>query len=299
MQRRHFLRNAGLSASLLALAPKDLLAAFLQQPAYKLTMLRNNVGIFNEKGGTIAFYLSDEGIVVVDSQYPATIQHAIDELKKINQNPFKLLINTHHHGDHTGGNIAFKGLVEHVVGHENCLSNYKRVAAEQKSEDKQLFQDITFKDTWKYKIGKEKIKAHYFGAAHTSGDAMIHFQNANIVHMGDLMFNRIYPVIDRKAGASFKHWTIVLDKALDTFDDDTIFVFGHGSNNAVVGSKDDLRGMQQYINQLFKLVDENIKAGKSKEDILQITSIPNVAEWKDEFKLIKINLETAYLELTT
>jgi glyoxylase-like metal-dependent hydrolase (beta-lactamase superfamily II) len=299
MQRRHFLRNAGLSASLLALAPKDLLAAFLQQPAYKLTMLRNNVGIFNEKGGTIAFYLSDEGIVVVDSQYPATIQHAIDELKKINQNPFKLLINTHHHGDHTGGNIAFKGLVEHVVGHENCLSNYKRVAAEQKSEDKQLFQDITFKDTWKYKIGKEKIKAHYFGAAHTSGDAMIHFQNANIVHMGDLMFNRIYPVIDRKAGASFKHWTIVLDKALDTFDDDTIFVFGHGSNNAVVGSKDDLRGMQQYIIQLFKLVDENIKAGKSKEDILQITSIPNVAEWKDEFKLIKINLETAYLELTT
>ena len=199
MQRRHFLRNAGLSAGLLALAPKDLLAALLQQPAYKLTMLRNNVGIFNEKGGTIAFYLSDEGIVVVDSQFPATVQHAIDELKKINQNPFKLLINTHHHGDHTGGNIAFKGLVEHVVGHENCLSNYKRVAAEQKSEDKQLFQDITFKDTWKFKIGKEKIKAHYFGAAHTNGDAMIHFQNANIVHMGDLMFNRIYPVIDKKA----------------------------------------------------------------------------------------------------
>ena len=299
MQRRHFLRNAGLSAGLLALAPKDLLAALLQQPAYKLTMLRNNVGIFNEKGGTIAFYLSDEGIVVVDSQFPATVQHAIDELKKINQNPFKLLINTHHHGDHTGGNIAFKGLVEHVVGHENCLSNYKRVAAEQKSEDKQLFQDITFKDTWKFKIGKEKIKAHYFGAAHTNGDAMIHFQNANIVHMGDLMFNRIYPVIDKKAGASFKHWPIVLDKALETFDDDTIFVFGHGSNNAVVGSKDDLKGMQQYINQLFKIVDENIKAGKTKEEILQITSIPNVGEWKDEFKLIKINLETAYLELTT
>ncbi|MFX6246451.1 hypothetical protein ABTF77_21355, partial [Acinetobacter baumannii] len=78
--------------------------------------------------------------------------------------------------DHTGGNIAFKGLVPHVTGHENCLVNYKRVAAAQKNEDKQLFQDVTFKDTWKYKAGKERIKAYYFGAAHTNGDAVIHFE---------------------------------------------------------------------------------------------------------------------------
>ena len=299
MQRRSFIRNAGLSAGLLALAPKDLIASIFQVPPYKITMLRDNIGIFSEKGGTILFYLSDEGIVVVDSEFPDQANHLIAELKKKNSNPFKFLINTHHHGDHTGGNIAFKGLAEHVVGHENCLANYKRVAAEQKSEDKQLFQDIIFKDTWKQKIGKEKIKAHYFGAGHTNGDALIHFQNANIVHIGDLMFNRVYPFIDRKAGASFQNWVKVLDKAQDTFNDQTIFVFGHGSNNAVVGSKDDLKGMQNYINQLLKLVDDNIKAGKTKEEILQITSVPNVGEWKDEFKQIKGNLETAYLELTT
>ena len=299
MQRRSFIRNAGLSAGLLALAPKDLIAALFQVAPYKITMLRDNIGIFSEKGGTILFYLSDEGIVVVDSEFPDQANHLIAELKKKNSNPFKFLINTHHHGDHTGGNIAFKGLAEHVVGHENCLANYKRVAAEQKSEDKQLFQDIIFKDTWKQKIGKEKIKAHYFGAGHTNGDALIHFQNANIVHIGDLMFNRVYPFIDRKAGASFQNWVKVLDKAQDTFNDQTIFVFGHGSNNAVVGSKDDLKGMQNYINQLLKLVDDNIKAGKTKEEILQITSVPNVGEWKDEFKQIKGNLETAYLELTT
>lgn len=299
MQRRHFLRNAGLSAGLLALAPKDLIAALLQQPAYKITMLRNNIGIFNEKGGTIMFYLSDEGIVVIDTEFPDQANHLIADLKTKTTNPFKLLINTHHHGDHTGGNIAFKGLVEHVVGHANCLSNYKRVAAEQKSEDKQLFQDTTFTDTWKYKIGKEKIKAHYFGPGHTSGDALIHFQNSNIVHIGDLMFNRMYPYVDRKAGASFKNWITVLDKAQSTFDNDTIFVFGHASNNAVVGSRDDLKGMQNYISQLLKLVDDNIKAGKSKDEILQITSVPDVGEWKDDMKIIKMNLETAYLELTT
>ena len=152
MNRRSFLKNTTLTAGLLSLGSKELFAALLQQPAYQLTSLRNDVGIFTEKGGTIAYYLSKDGIIVVDTEFPDPAQHLIAELKNQNNKPFKLLINTHHHGDHTGGNIAFKGLVEHVIGQENCLSNYKRVAAEQKSEDKQLFQDITFKTEWKNEI---------------------------------------------------------------------------------------------------------------------------------------------------
>ena len=109
----------------------------------------------------------------------------------------------------------------------------------------------------------------------------------------------MYPVVDKKAGASFQSWVKVLDKAQETFSDDTIFVFGHGSNNAVVGSKDDLKGMQNYINQLFQLVGDNIKAGKTKDEIALITIIPNVGEWKDDLKRIKSNLEAAYDELTT
>jgi glyoxylase-like metal-dependent hydrolase (beta-lactamase superfamily II) len=297
MERRNFIRNAGLSAGLLALTPKDLLASFFQQPAYQLTPLRNDVGFFTEKGGTIVYYLSKEGIVVVDTEFPDPAKHLIDELKKQNDKPFKFLINTHHHGDHTGGNIAFKGLAEHVVGHENCLANYVRVATEQKSEDKQLFQDITFKDTWTAKVGKEKIKAHYFGAGHTNGDAIIHFEHANIAHMGDLMFNKMYPYIDPKAGASFKSWVNVLDKALSTFNNDTIFVFGHASKNVVTGTKEDLKGMKNYVEQVLTLVSKQIKEGKSKDEILKITSIPNVGEWADEAKRIQSNLEAAYNEL--
>lgn len=297
MQRRSFIKKTAITAGLLGLSTKEILAAFLQQPAYKITMLRNDVGIFTERGGTIAFCLSKKGIAVVDTQFPDTSKHFIEELKKSSDKPIQYLINTHHHGDHTGGNISFKDLTEHVVGHENCLSNYKRVAAEQHSEDKQLFQNITFSDTWKARLGKESIKAHYLGAAHTSGDALIHFEHANIVHVGDLMFNRIYPVVDKKAGASFKNWINVLDKAQSTFDKDTLFVFGHGSHNQVTGGKEDLKGLQNYITQLLDQVGAAIKQGKSKEEILQITSINNVGEWKDEFKLIKSNLEAAYTEL--
>jgi cyclase len=297
MQRRNFIKKTAITAGLIGLSTKEMLAAFLQQPAYKITMLRNDVGIFTEKGGTIAFYISKNGVAVVDTQFPDTSKHLIDELKKLQDKPINYLINTHHHGDHTGGNISFKGIAEHVVGHENCLSNYKRVAAEQHSEDKQLFQDITFKENWKTKVGKESIQAHYFGAGHTSGDALIHFEHANIVHVGDLMFNKVYPFIDKKAGASFTNWINVLDKAQSTFDKDTIFVFGHGSNNQVTGGKEDLKGLQNYISKLLEQVGAAIKQGKSKEEILKITSIDNVGEWKDEFHLIQANLEAAYSEL--
>ncbi len=297
MQRRQFIRNTALTSGLLMLSSKELLASLLQQPAYKLTLLRNNVGFFTERGGTIVYYISKEGIVVVDSEFPDQAKHLIDELKKENTQPFKLLINTHHHGDHTGGNIAFKGLVEHVVGHENCLLNYKKVAADQKSEDKQLFQDVTFKDTWKVKVGDEKIKAYYYGAGHTNGDAIIHFEHANIAHVGDLMFNKMYPYIDKPAGASFKSWITVLDKTIKHFDNDTLFVFGHGSKNIVTGGKEELKKMQHYIEQLLQFVGLQIKDGKSKEDILKITSIPNVGEWTDEMKRIQSNLEAAYSEL--
>jgi glyoxylase-like metal-dependent hydrolase (beta-lactamase superfamily II) len=299
MQRRHFLRNTGMSAALLAMTPKDLLAALTNQPAYKIAMLRGDAGIFTEKGGTILFHASKKGLIVVDSQFPEQAGHLIEELKKLNAKPIDLLINTHHHGDHTGGNIAFKGLAQHVVGHENCLANYKRVTEEKKDADKQLFQDITFTDTWKQKAAGESVKAYYFGPAHTSGDALIHFEHADIVHVGDLMFNRVYPFIDRKAGASFKNWVTVLEKAQQTFGKETQFVFGHGSNGAVTGTKEDLKGLQNYISQLLKTVDDGIKAGKTKDEILAITEIPNVGAWKDEFKLVKVNLEVAYAELTS
>src|SRR6185369_3758782 len=183
MNRRNFLRSSALSLGALTLAQQKIFSTMFDEP-WKIKMLRSDVGIFTEKGGTIAFLLSKKGIVVVDSQFPEQSQHLIDELKKQSDHPFKLLINTHHHGDHTAGNIAFKGLVAHVLAHANSLTNQTNVAIKNKSEDKQLYPDQTFTDTWTDKIGKEKISLHYFGAGHTNGDAMIHFEHANIVHMG-------------------------------------------------------------------------------------------------------------------
>jgi cyclase len=296
MQRRSFLRNTSLTVAGLALFNKQMAAVFFAQPAYKIKMLTKDMGVFTEKGGTILFYISKKGMVVVDSQFPEQSQHLIDELKKKSEKPFKLLINTHHHGDHSSGNIAFKGTVEHVLAHVNSLTNQKNSAVKSKNEDKQLYPDQTYTDTWSQKIGKERITLHYFGAGHTNGDSLIHFEHANIVHMGDLMFNRRHPYVDKSSGASMGNWIKVLDKAITTFDTKTQIVCGHAAEGFdILASTSDLKAFGDYLGNALKFVDGEIKAGKTKEEILKATTFPGIGEWKGDG--ITRPLEAAFAEL--
>lgn len=297
MERRNFIRNTSFTIAGLALFNKQMAAAFFAQPAYKIKMLTNDIGVFTEKGGTIVFYVSKKGMVVVDAQFPDQAKHLIDELKKKSDKPFKLLINTHHHGDHTAGNIAFKDIVPHVLAHANSLTNQKNAAIKSKSEDKQLYPDITYTDTYTQKIGKEKIRMHYFGAGHTNGDSLVHFEHANIVHLGDLMFNRRHPFVDKTAGADMGNWIKVLDKTITTFDSKTQFVCGHaGEGYDIVTNTDDLKKFSDYLGNVLKFVDGEIKAGKTKEDILKTKTIPGTDEWKGDG--IDRPLAAAYTELT-
>jgi glyoxylase-like metal-dependent hydrolase (beta-lactamase superfamily II) len=296
MNRRNFLRSSALTFGALTLAQQKLFATMFGEP-WKIKMLRNDVGVFTERGGTIAFLLSKKGIVVVDSQFPEQSQHLIDELKKQSDKPFELLINTHHHGDHTAGNISFKGVVNHVLAHENSLKNQKNVAVAQKTEDKQLYPDQTFGETWCHKTGKENICLHYHGTGHTDGDAIIHFEHANIVHMGDLMFNRRHPFVDRSAGASVKNWISVLDQTTKQFSSDTIYVFGHAADGyEVTGTKDDLNAFGEYLGKMLNFVDGEIKAGKTKDEVLKTTELPFETQWKGDG--LQRPLQAAYEELT-
>src|SRR5678815_1388547 len=144
MNRRNFLHSSALTLGALTLAQQKIFATMLDEP-WKIKMLRSDVGVFTERGGTIAFLLSKKGMVVVDSQFPEQSQHLIDELK-----------------------------------------NQKNVAVAQKTEDKQLYPDQTFGETWCEKMGKEKICIHYHGTGHTDGDAIIHFEHAlSLIHISE------------------------------------------------------------------------------------------------------------------
>jgi len=296
MNRRSFVKNSGLGFGAIPLLRSDWLHLFLQDPPYKMKMLRNDVGIFTEKGGTIAYYLSKKNIAVVDAEFPEQSQHLIDVLSKDPGNPFEILINTHHHGDHTAGNFAYKGIVAHVAAHNNSLLNQQRVAKEQNKESVQLYPDITYTDQWEYKKLKEPIRAYYYGPAHTNGDSVIFFPHANIAHVGDLVFNRRWAFIDRSAGASVKNWIVVLGKIQDQFDSNTLFVFGHAYDpEKVTGNKADLKAMQDYLQNLLDYVTKQIKAGKTKEEILASKSIPGVTEWQGDG--IERGLQATYEEV--
>ncbi|RCH56581.1 MBL fold metallo-hydrolase [Mucilaginibacter hurinus] len=297
MNRRSFLRSTALAAGSLPLLNNHSFASWLNPQTMQFKVLRNNVGFFTEQGGTIGWLSNKEGIAVVDAEFPEQARHLITELKKQSDKPFKWLINSHHHPDHTGGNIVFKGLARNVVAHANSLTNQKKQAAEQNKEDQQLYPDTTYTDEWKVKLGDELIHLHYFGPGHTNGDSLIHFENANIVHTGDLVFNRRYPRVDRKGGASVKNWINVLQKVQHHFDRDTLFIFGHAFNpEKVTGNMADIAAMQHFIERLINYVESGIKAGKSKDEILATKTIPGVTEWQGDG--ILYGLTATYEELS-
>ncbi len=297
MQRRVFIKNSTTILTALALLSNRTFAQLAADPAWKIKMLDKNTGIFTEKGGTILFCVTKAGFVVVDAQFPDSAQHLIDDLKTRKDVPFRLLINTHHHGDHTAGNIAFKGLVLHVLAHGNSRINMEKVAKEKKTEDLQLYPDQTFSSLWTEKIGREKISLYYFGAGHTNGDSFVQLKKANVVHVGDLVFNRRHPFVDRTAGANIMSWIAVLDKAMSTFSDNTTFVCGHAADGFdVVITKADVLAFRNYLDKTLQFVEAEIKAGKSKDEILKATVIPGAEEWKGDG--IERPLSAAFDEIT-
>ena len=296
MQRRLFLRNTALTLGAIHFLNFDSIASMLADPAYKIRMLTNDVGIFTERGGTILFMLNKKGPIIVDAQFPDTAPHLIKELQSRSKKEFRLLINTHHHGDHTSGNIAFKGLVPHVLAHANSLANQRSVAEKANTLDKQLLPDQTYTNEWCEKIGKENICMHYYGPGHTNGDSLVHFQHRGVIHMGDLVFNRRHPVIDMAGGASIANWVKVLEQTTSNFADSVKYVCGHAAEGYdVVLTSADLLAFRDYLGNLLKYTSEAIAAGKTKAEILAATTIPGSPEWKGDG--IQRTITAAYTEL--
>jgi len=180
----------------LASFPKPFQSFAASFPSANFTPIRRGVGIFESRGGTIAWLVRDEALVAVDSQFPESAAVCLEGLKKKTARPMDFLINTHHHGDHTAGNIVFKDVVDRVVSHENCRINLEKTALAQNALDKNLLADTIVIDNASFKLAKESVECRYFGRGHTNGDIVVYFENANIAHVGDLVFNRRFPFID-------------------------------------------------------------------------------------------------------
>lgn len=294
--RRGFLSDSALALGATLFPGQKWVLANLFPAAHEMVVLRNNVGIYLERGGSIGWMIEKDGIAVIDTQFPEQAGNFIGLMKEKMDRKVDIVFNTHHHGDHSSGNIAFKGLAEKLVAHSNSRANQERSATQQGSLDKQWLPDTVFDDSWSAKLGSETITARYFGAGHTNGDSVIHFENANIAHMGDLLFNRRFPYIDKSSGASIENWIAVLQDIRATYDNDTLFVFGHGkSNDKVTGNKEDLKAFENYLEQLLVYVKQGIADGKTADELASVPFIPNAPEWTGDG--IKRSIDAALIEL--
>jgi cyclase len=268
--RRDFLA-ASAAATLAAVFGRPLHARgtlpWLQEPAFM--PLRRNVGYFTMRGGTIGWLVGPGGVVVVDSQFPAEGKACLEGINERSGNrPVDFLINTHHHGDHVGGNTSFRGAARSVVAHENAAEHMRQPPGFDPPAD-QLFPDVTFAERWSAELGDERVHARWYGRAHTSGDAVITFEHANVVHMGDLMFNRRHPVVDGPAGAIIRNWARVLEHAVADHDAETIYIFGHAAAGApVTGDSADVLRFRDYLAALLAFVETRAGDGRSRDEIL-------------------------------
>lgn len=298
MKRRNFLATTTVAA--LAASPITNLFARGYRPAAdgKFTLIRGNVGYYTNRGGTIGVYLPGgmpEGGVIVDTQFPDPAKDLLSQLKAKGQlTQLALLANTHHHGDHTSGNGVFSDLAETHVAHVRAKQNIiDNLAANDKAGTVPLPSTV-FESGWSTNLpdGKETISLRHFGQAHTGGDAVIHFENANVAHLGDLLFNRRFPYIDPKAGGDIRNWAAVMKKIRKSYDKDTLYIFGHAADGyPVVGNSSDLKAFETYLKALKKYVKKEKKKGTSLDDLKAKTIIiPGAPEWKFGERMRDFNL---------
>ncbi|MGE0041942.1 MAG: MBL fold metallo-hydrolase [Vicinamibacterales bacterium] len=275
LNRRQFFTTSSAALAGLAAARVPAWAQAAQAPpATRFEELRRGVGIFTGNGGTIGYLVNGDGAVAVDSQFMDTAKVCVEGLQGRTPRGLAMLINTHHHGDHTAGNPAFRPAVKRILAHANCAAWHRKVAEQAGNAAEQAFPDATFTDTWSEPFGDETIHLRYMGPGHTSGDAIVFFEKANVVHGGDLLFRRVHPFIDRPAGAEIANWVRVLDEMAKGHGGDTIFVFGHGKDGVVRGTVSDVTYFRDYLAAVLEHATTGVQAGKSKEEVTAVTVLP-------------------------
>lgn len=292
MDRRQFLFNSSLAIAGTALPLKNILSFRLDS----FTDIRRNVGYYTERGGTIGWLATNDAFVIIDSQFPESARACLAGLEKKTGHQLDALINTHHHGDHTGGNSVFREKAGLIVAHDN-VPELMKLSSDEGSEP--AYPNKTFEKSWRLEAGDETVHATHYGPAHTGGDSVIYFEQANVVHMGDLVFNRMNPYTDRPAGASIHNWINVLETVAAEYPSDAIYIFGHGNPEfGVTGSRKDLYVLRDYFTAMIEHVENGIEAGKTRENITALEKLEEFPQFQyADWWTLSQNLEVVHDEI--
>jgi glyoxylase-like metal-dependent hydrolase (beta-lactamase superfamily II) len=248
----------------------------------EVTTVRVSDGVYMlmGAGGNLGVSVGEDGVFLVDDQFAPLTEKIKAAVAAISDRPIRFVLNTHWHGDHTGGNENMGEAGALIVAHENVR---KRMSVEQFIEafgrkvppsPEGALPVVTFTDAVTFHLNGDELHAFHVPPAHTDGDAIVHFRKANVLHMGDLYFNSLYPFIDVSSGGSVDGMIEAADRALALADKNTKIIPGHGELS-------DRQGLERFREMLTTVRDRIKKAISEGKSLDQIKASKPTAEFDE------------------
>ncbi|GMR15138.1 MAG: MBL fold metallo-hydrolase [Gammaproteobacteria bacterium] len=248
---------------------------------FSTTQLSGTVYMLTGRGGNVAISAGEDGVYIIDDQIRPVTTQLLQAIRKISNKPIRFVINTHYHADHTGGNETIGKAGAVIIAHDNVQ---KRMSTEQISiftktttppYAEVALPVVTFNDQISLHLNGETATAYYVANGHTDGDSIIHFPTSNVIHMGDMYFNTMYPYVDLDAGGSIQGIVSAADLALSLADDKTRIIPGHGP----LATTEDLRNYRDFLIKAIANVQALIDEDKN---LQQTIAAQPTAEWDEE-----------------
>jgi glyoxylase-like metal-dependent hydrolase (beta-lactamase superfamily II) len=264
------------------------------------TKLADGVYMLMGAGGNMGLSVGPDAAFLIDDEYAPLTPKIKAAVAAVSDKPIKFVLNTHWHGDHTGGNKDMGEAGALIIAHENV---YKRMSTAQMdsmmkrstpASPKGALPVVTFTDRVTFHLNGDTIHAIHVNPAHTDGDAVIHFVKANVLHMGDTYFTGMYPFIDASSGGSLDGYVTVADQALRMIDDNTKVIPGHGA----LSNKRELKEFRDMLATVRDRIKQQISAGKTLDQV--VASKPTAefdAKWGKGFMKADQFVALAYVSL--
>lgn len=226
-------------------------------PKLETVEIAEGIYMLQGKGGNIGVFTGPDGVLIIDDKFADTVEVVKAAIAEVSKAPLVYVINTHHHGDHTGGNPEF-GKVARIVAHENARA--RLVSAKAAPEGLPV---ITYGDHMSIHFNGQELRLVHLPGGHTDGDTAIFFTGSNVVHLGDNFFNKRLPFIDLDSGGDPAKLIASTERLLAELPDDVVIIPGHGPR----ATKSDLRAFHALLVDTLATVKKARAAGKTLEQV--------------------------------
>lgn len=258
---------------------------------FSVEKITERISCLYGQGGNIGVYTGDEAVLVIDDQVFPIAEGVLAEIRKISGLPIRYVVNTHYHGDHTGGNFLI-GKGAEIIGHETMRENFLNLEGFHK-QGTPVPPNLTYRREMTLWIGEEEVRIFHLGRGHTGGDSVVSFPRSKVVHMGDLYFHRRHPFIDVPSGASVREWIAFLDGVLERIDPDCRVIPGHGSVSGVDG----LREFRAYLADLWAQMEALVDQEMWRSEAISEIDASAYEDWEGGEDRLRIDLGILYDEI--